>query len=183
MGISQELEAVYKRALLLRQYAVESPVPQDLLDKELKELYFVLEELQTSQEDLNQQHQELIATRQAVDWERQRYQTLFDLAPNGYLVTDLRGVIHQANHHAALLLGAHQDLLVGKRLLVFVYELDRPFFQTQLANLSPQQTWEVRLSPRNGSLTSVSIAATCIKDVQTRRERLLWSIHDITDSR
>jgi two-component system, cell cycle sensor histidine kinase and response regulator CckA len=180
MEISQQIEAVYRRALLLRQYAVESPVPQDLLEKALQELNFVLEELQTSQEELHQQNQELIATRQAVELERQRYQTLFELAPNGYLVTDLQGKIYQANQAAARLFSVPQDYLIDKPLLVFIHEPDRPRFQAQLANLTPGQTWEVSLSPRKGTLISVTILIARIKDAQEQRDMLLWSLNDIT---
>ena len=69
-----------------------------LLEKALLDLYLVLEELQTAQEELHQQNQKLIATQHMVELERQRYQALFDLAPNGYLVTDLQGKICQVNH-------------------------------------------------------------------------------------
>jgi two-component system, cell cycle sensor histidine kinase and response regulator CckA len=179
--LSQQIEAVYRRVLLLRQYAMDLPVLPDLLEKALQELYFVLEELQTSQEELRRQNQALIATQQAVELERQRYQTLFELAPNGYLLTDLKGNIHQANHHAAaLLFHTPQEYLINKPLLVFVHEPDRPQFQVQLANLPPQQPWEVMLSSRHGTLISVAISVTQIKGLQQQKDMLLWSLHDIT---
>lgn len=181
MDISHQIEAVYRRALLLRQYAMESPVSQDLLEKAIQELYFVLEELDTSQEELHQQNQALIAMQQTVELERQRYQALFNLAPNGYLVTDLQGNIHQANHYAAVrFFCTSQEYLINKPLLVFVHEPDRPRFLSQLANLLPGQSWDVRLNSSNGTLVSVAIAITRIKDGQQRRDMLLWSLHDIT---
>jgi two-component system, cell cycle sensor histidine kinase and response regulator CckA len=181
MDISQQIEAVYRRALLLRQYAVESPVSHDLLEKALRELYSVLEELETSQEELHQQNQVLIATRQIVESERQRYQSLFDLAPNGYLVTDLKGKIHQVNHHAAAqLFHTSQEYLIDKPLLVLVHESDRAYFQAQLANLIPGNIWEVTLSSRPGRLIPVSIAITRIRDPQQQKDLLLWSLYDMT---
>ena len=86
MDISSEIGAVYQRALLLRQRATESPVQPRLVEDALKELLFVLEELQTSQEELRLQNQELLAARQAIELERKNYQALFEIAPNGYLV-------------------------------------------------------------------------------------------------
>ncbi|MGF1517727.1 MAG: hypothetical protein ACFCVB_07990 [Nodosilinea sp.] len=59
MGISQQIEAVYQRALLLRQQATTSPIEPALLDEALRELYFVLEELQTTDSDLQAQNQRL----------------------------------------------------------------------------------------------------------------------------
>ncbi|CAA9401470.1 hypothetical protein AVDCRST_MAG94-5938, partial [uncultured Leptolyngbya sp.] len=49
--------------------------------------------------------------------ERQRYQELFEFAPDGYLVTDAQGKIQEANLAAARLLNIEQRFLVGKPLL------------------------------------------------------------------
>jgi len=47
-------------------------------------------------------------SKAAVEAERQRYQDLFEFAPDGYLVTDAQGMI-QANRAAAKLLNAKQE--------------------------------------------------------------------------
>lgn len=181
MTISKQMEAVYRRALLLRQYVVDSPVPQDLLEKALQELHFVLEELQTSQDELHQQNQALIETWQTIEVERQRYQTLFELAPNGYLVTDLQGNIYQVNHYAAAkLFCIPQEYLLNKPLLALIHEPDRPYFQTQLAHLTPGKDWEVRFKLRDKAAISVAITVTRIQDTQQRKEMLLWALYDIT---
>ncbi len=181
MEISQQIESVYRRALLLRQHILASPVQETLVEKALQELYFVLEELQTSQEELSQQNQLLLATRQAIELEGQRYQALFNLAPTGYVVTDRQGYIQQANRYAATqLLGAPQEYLVNKPLIVFIHESDRPYFQARLAHLRPEQTWEVRLNPRQQELIAAVVTVTLSQDPQSRQDILLWSFHDIT---
>jgi PAS domain S-box-containing protein len=181
MEISQQIEAVYRRALLLRQYAAEPPVSPDLLEKALQELHFVLEELQTSQEELHEQNQALIATQETVELERQRYQTLFELAPTGYLVTDVQGTIHQVNHYAAtMLFHVPEKYLINKPLLLFIHECDRVQFQDQLTNLIPGASWEVTLCPRDRPLSSVAVSVTRINDTRQQRDMLLWSLHDIT---
>jgi PAS domain-containing protein len=80
----------------------------ELLMVTSEELSVASEELNVAQEELIQQHeelvqqnQELVAVREAVEAERQRYQELFELAPDGYLVTDVNGNIQQANRAAA----------------------------------------------------------------------------------
>jgi two-component system cell cycle sensor histidine kinase/response regulator CckA len=181
IDMSEQIQAVYQRALRLRQYALESSVSQDLLEEALQELYFVLEELQTAQEELHQQNQELLATRQAVELERQRYQTLFDLAPTAYLVTDLQGKIYQSNQAAARLLAVPQAHLIYKPLIVFVHEPDRPQFQAQLSHLIPGKLWETTLKPRKADdLIAVAIVVSRITYPQKQGELLLWSLHDIT---
>jgi PAS domain-containing protein len=91
VGLSQQIEAVYQRALLLKERAETKPIEPDLLEAALKELYFVLEELHTADEDIRQQHAQLAATHHTLQEERQRYQALFELAPDAYLVTDRQG--------------------------------------------------------------------------------------------
>ncbi|MBD2429490.1 hypothetical protein [Phormidium sp. FACHB-1136] len=72
MGISSHIEKVYGRALALRQQAQETSVAPELLNDALQQLYFVLEELQAADEEVEQQHQALIVTHQALELERQR---------------------------------------------------------------------------------------------------------------
>ncbi|NJK38958.1 MAG: PAS domain S-box protein [Oscillatoriales cyanobacterium RM2_1_1] len=181
MGISQQIEAVYRRALLLRQYALKSPAQENLLEKALQELYFVLEELQSSQEELHQQNRELMATRESVELERQRYQSLFELAPNRYLVTDLQGNICQANQYAAdRLFCTSQDYLINKPLLVFIHESDRQRFQARLAYPRSGENWEVTLTPPSGGAMAVAIAVTLVNDTHRHGGMLLWSLNDIT---
>ena len=181
MDVFLEIEAVYRRALLLRQYALEPLVQPDLLEKAIQELYFVLEELQTSQEELHQQNQLLLATRQVVELENQRYQALFELAPDGYIVTNLQGKIHQANHYAAAqLFCTPLEYLINKPLSVFIAQPDRPSFQAQLTKLTPGKAWEGKLTPRNGGIIWVAISVTRIKAVQGHEDMLLWSLNDVT---
>lgn len=182
MDISQRIQAVYQRALHLRQAALESPVSPLLLETALDELYFVLEELQTSQEELQQQNQALFATRHIVELERQRYQALFELAPNGYLLTDLKANIRQANHYAASqLFCLPREYLINKPLLVLVHEADRAYFQNQLTSLMSSKTWEMRLRthPQN-NLVFAAVSVIRIRDPRLQIDMLLWSINDIT---
>ena len=94
----------------------------------LVELSIALEELQVAEEELRQQNEELLAARQMAEMERQRYQDLFDFAPDGYLVTDPQGVIREANRVAAILFQVPQGFLIGKPLLLFVAPEDRRDF-------------------------------------------------------
>jgi two-component system, cell cycle sensor histidine kinase and response regulator CckA len=183
MDIATQIEAVYQRISLMRKHATESPAQKDLLEAALKDLHFVLEELQTSDEELRHQNQELIATQQEVELERQRYQTLFDMAPDGFLVTDLQGKIRKANHVAAHLLAVPQEYLIKKPLAALVHEHNLTRFQTRLVNLEHGQCWEVSLNSHNGDLRNLAIAVIRLKNIQGKKDELLWSLHDITLSK
>lgn len=65
--------------------------PQQLLSEVFKELHSALEELEVADRELRQQNQELCLAQAAVEAERQRYQDLFEFAPDGYLMTDAQG--------------------------------------------------------------------------------------------
>lgn len=183
MDISSEIAAVYQRALLLRQRATELPVQPHLVEEALKELLFVLEELQTSQEELRLQNQELIAARQAIELERKNYQALFELAPNGYLVTNRQGKIYRANRAAAQLFSIPQTYLINKPLLVFIHESDRQIFQSLLLGLNQTRDWEVAVNKGNGGKRIFAFSITEVKGIGDAEDTLLWMLRDITEQK
>jgi two-component system, cell cycle sensor histidine kinase and response regulator CckA len=174
-----QIEAVYQRALKLRKRSTEIDVSEDLLEQSLKELYFVLEELQTSEEELRQQNQAMIAVQQEVELERQRYRTLFEMAPNGYLVTDLKGRIRKANHAAVRLLAIPQEYLIKIPLAALVDESDLTLFHKRLIDLELVQAWEVSFNSRNGKLRTLAISAIHLINLYGQEDELLWSLQDI----
>lgn len=115
MAQSPELKAVYQRVWVLQQRANNLPESQQaLLSQSLEELQVVLEELQASEEELCYQNEALVNTRQAVEAECQRYQELFEFAPDGYLVTDANGRIQEANCAIATLLNVSQQFIESR---------------------------------------------------------------------
>jgi PAS domain S-box-containing protein len=149
----------------------------------LEELLAALEELQVADEELCQQNEELLATLQVVEAERQRFQEFFEFAPDGYLVTDARGTIREANRAAGALLAVRPDRLAGKQLIVFVTEEDREIFHTQLTQplqLERLQDREVQLKPRKGASFSAAVTVAVVRDREGSAEGLRWLLRDIT---
>ncbi|WP_008310603.1 putative bifunctional diguanylate cyclase/phosphodiesterase [Leptolyngbya sp. PCC 6406] len=191
MSISLQIEAVYQRALLLRQRATENPVQHDLMSEALKELYFVLEELQTSDEELQLQNQALVRTHHDLRVERQRYQDLFDLAPDGYIVTDRKGIIQEANYAIASMLQASQDFLIGKPLVLFVTEEARAEFHTKLLELcrfngsdKPRmKDWHVQICPRHDPPFEGALTLSITRDLAGKVSSFRWLFRDITQQK
>jgi len=181
MGISQQIERVYQRALLLRERATASSEQNDLIDDALKELYFVLEELSTADEDLHQQNQALIASRHEIELERQCYRTLFELAPDGYLMTDRQGKIHHANRAAAVLVGREMVALINKPLGVLVIPEDRPQFNQQLLQLKHHGHWQIALNHPSGEPVVVSVSTADLKNSRHEPVAILWLLRDVTE--
>lgn len=183
MNISYQIEAVYQRALRLREQAITTPVDPSLLDLALRDLYLVLEELQAVDEELRQQNQMLSDTRHQVELERQRYFTLFELAPDGYLVTDKTGKISHANRAAEVLFALPQAGLVGKPLIVLIEQDSWSTFQRWLSRPAPTTPCEVTLKSRRQEPITVAIATNFLKDSRKGGTTILWSLRDISQQR
>ncbi len=149
----------------------------------LEKLQTTLEELRVTEEELRTQNEELLATRHELELQRARYQALFELAPDAYLVTTPDGKILEANQAAAELLAVRPRYLPGKPVLVFVPEEDRRDFRDRLNCLSgegPRVLWEARLQPRSGKVREVLVSVVIQRDARGAVARLLWAVRDVT---
>jgi PAS domain-containing protein len=64
--------------------------------------------------------EELVASRDAVDAERERYADVFEMLPDAVIETDDHGKILEANDAAARLLGVPMRFISGTLLVSFV---------------------------------------------------------------
>lgn len=191
MDISTRLEAVYHaHQQILNLYRHPTfPFHPDLLNAALSHLDTVLEELRLAYEELQEQNQALVDTRQQLEAERQRYQELFNLAPDGYLVTNATGIIQEANVALSTMLKVPQKYLIGKPLLLFLSESDRPAIRTLLAQLHqtpppyPRHTWETQLHPRRGAPIAVGVTLTCSYYPSGPLAHIRWLLRDITQQK
>ncbi|BAY79787.1 multi-sensor hybrid histidine kinase (plasmid) [Nostoc linckia NIES-25] len=146
-----------------------------------QELQQALEEFRTAQEELRQQNEELLAARELVELERQRYQDLFEFAPDGYLVTNTAGVIQEVNHAAATLLAMPQEFLFNKPLILFVAQEDRQTFSTRLNNCQEVQEWEISLKPRKKKPFLARVKVAAIYNPQDDQVGWQWLICNISE--
>ncbi|HEV2736283.1 MAG TPA: PAS domain-containing protein, partial [Longimicrobiaceae bacterium] len=165
-NITRYIEATSSRLddLAVRARSV-TDVGRPLVQESLIHLASTLEELRVSEEELRSQADTLAASRSDIEAELRRYRDLFQQAPDAYLATDSEGVIREANHAAAALLGARTEYLAGKPLAVFVHEEDRRGFRRQLAWVRETQRlagWQLRLVSRSGATLQLeaSVSAT-----------------------
>lgn len=174
----EQMESWRKRLGKL-QVSLSSSVEPDLLTAAFDEFDIALEELQVAQEELLQHNEELQTTRQTVEAERHRYQELFDFAPDGYLVTDAKATIREANRAAAELLNVPQNFLVGKPLDIFFTEEVRRVFLSRLTqlHLSYQvQKWEVCLQPRSSVAFDAALTVASVHNSQGKLIALRWLV-------
>ena len=143
-------------------------------------------ELEVAYEELEQQGEELSDTREALERQRHRYRHLFDEAPFGYLVTNVHGVVEEANRVAADMFGVRQDWLPGKPLPVYLEMADRQAFRNLLSRVclgEPDGELEVKIRPRHREPFTVVLTAVRDHDAQNRTTRLRWTLRDVSITR
>jgi PAS domain S-box-containing protein len=160
-------------ALMLRWQGV-APTPPSLTE--------AVEELTTTVEELHAMNEDLIQSQQAALESQRRYQELFEGVPEAYLVTDLQGLIQEANRPAAHLLHIDRAHLTGLPLAVFVAQELRSAFRAQLAwlqNGAEVREWVIRVQPRHQPPVPVICHVAPALDTEGALIGLRWLLRDL----
>lgn len=148
------------------------------------EMGWALEELQVAQEELQEKNMVLAEALEASVHERKRYEDLFYLAPEPYLITSLEGTIQQANRAAAELLGIPEQFIVGKPLSLYICEQDRQFFRSELIRRQERDCfheWEIGLTCRDGKSLDVACITQINRDQTNKPVSIHWVLRDLTE--
>lgn len=142
-----------------------------------------LETMGTAVEDLHLAAQEVAATARRVQTERLRYEHLFQLAPNGYLVTDQAAVIEEANQAAGVLLARDPGSVVGETLhdLLAPEQRERVTEIEDAARADPRGVVvadDVMVTVAGGEMP-VSVRCRAICDVEDRVVGYGWILDDL----
>lgn len=154
-----------------------------VLEETLSELSVSVEELEVASEELHHQTRELEVAAEHLEAERRRYAELFDLAPDGYLVTDAHGKIIEANRVATALLGSPRGGVVGSPLALFFAAPDHgPMFSTlrSLVEGAPGPVdLEIELRPRRAPAVPAWVRAAGSR--LDEKPTIRWILRDISD--
>jgi PAS domain S-box-containing protein len=152
-------------------------------EETVEDLRLALEELRVADEELRQQNEELSAAHLELDQERRRYQELFQLAPDAYLVTSLAGIIGEANQSAASLFGIAPQFLTGKALAAYVASEDRPRFRALLTERMRHgsHTTLFRLRNRGGRRLVAELTYSVAETFDGKPVGIRWLIRDVTE--
>jgi signal transduction histidine kinase len=110
----------------------------------------VLQELQIHQVELELQVEELRRSELELQNLRDRYKSLYDEAPVGYLTLDDNNLVTQANRAAAAMLGAPGARLVTRRFSAFLDATSRSTFYSVIAEVRKEggpRSFDARLPP------------------------------------
>jgi PAS domain S-box-containing protein len=154
--------------------------------QEEKILQAELAELETARAELARQNDELVTSRATLEFERSRYQEFFNFAPDGYVVTNLKGQIEDANVAACRLLNRDQQSLFGFPFAEFFAPSDRQkLVELPVAKPDPSEKAErmeaALLSPNGTDPIPCALRVNAISDARGVVVGLRWSIRDITE--
>lgn len=158
------------------------------LEQHSTELAVTNEELETTLEELRIAEEELLRQNEQLKTEQQRYQDLFNFAPDGYLVTDMIGIIQEVNQAATTQLSFDASNLLGQPLFNVIASQDLEAFRERLSQLADQRseqqavyTWEMHLQTRQHHVFPAELTVGCVYDSTGNVSSVRWLIRDITE--
>ncbi len=183
--LTKRTEALHKDLASLYQTAsVLAWITPELQPQAFQEILNSAKMAHLAMEELRQQNEELIQTQHLLEAEREHYQDLFELAPDGYLVTNADGIIQEANAAAAKLLNVSKQFLVGKGMINFISLEERQHFRSELNQLSQSDTTKelvIRLQQRHGEFLNAALTVTVVRNRQGKIKHLYWLLRNLTE--
>ncbi len=161
--------------------------PVALTEKERRELLALTHELEVAQIELETQNQELRCTTRLLESARNEFFELYENAPAAFVDLSQKGLVERTNAAARQLLDAGRTRSpLGRGFSQFV-ELDDQarFFRAmrKLAASNCLQTFELRLTGREGDPTHVHVQAAPKRDAEGNFQYWHLAFFDITELR
>lgn len=144
----------------------------------------IVEELRVAEEKLRILSEQVASADQALSAERERYRALFQTNPAAHLVTDLVGVVREANRRAAELLRVDHRHLVGKPLASFISAQQRRAVRNGLHHLlrsDKLQEWTLHLQPRKRTPVVVLATVGVARDHPSQPTAVHWLLRQQPD--
>ncbi len=155
----------------------------ELIDMMFQEFMTVLEEIEVYEEELIEQNNELESQHYGLEKQRQRYEDLFEFAPEAYLVTDLHGLIHEANHMASQMLNINQEHLIGKPMVTIIEQNHRQRFRLILLTLESIVDFDMPVQPRNSGPIDAILRAAPVHNTRGELIEIRWALRDVSESK
>ncbi|MBV9384873.1 MAG: EAL domain-containing protein [Chroococcidiopsidaceae cyanobacterium CP_BM_ER_R8_30] len=128
-----------------------------------------------------------IARAKALRESEERYQKLYDLAPDAYFSIAADCTIKFANQFSADYLGYRKEELIGKSALITIYEVDRETFQQRVARTFNEKLtnteWELRKVRKDDSVMWVRERSQLLFDEDGTPIELQMICRDVTESK
>ena len=125
-----------------------------------------------------------ITDRSEAEKSRDKYFSLYDFSPSGYVTLDKEGVILEANLTFANMLGVERFRLLSRPLALFLEKSywDILYFHREKAFSSKKREWcEVQFKKMNGEKFFAQLQTIAVKDQKENYTLSLSAIMDITE--
>ncbi|SBT10259.1 putative Histidine kinase [Candidatus Propionivibrio aalborgensis] len=166
-----------------RSTVIEEHLPEDLTGLSSDEIGEMVLELRAHQIELEMQNENLHRTQAALDASRALYYDLYNLAPVGYCTLSEAGVILEANHRIAALLGTMRGTLIKQPIFRFIHREDQDVFyfhRKRLLESSQPQQCELRMLTVDGTLLWMHLNSNATRD-EAGTVMLRITLNDITE--
>ena len=153
------------------------------MEQQQEALRKVNEELAAVDEEIRIQNEELNTSRVKLERTQARYLNLFEMAPDGYIVTDSIGTIQEVNRMAVRLFARPVAELIGQSISSLLTASEMNAYYGLLADLITGTTppsWEVELRPREGPPFWSAITTAASRNEKGEIVDLRWLIRDVT---
>ncbi|MGM0501200.1 MAG: PAS domain S-box protein [Bacillota bacterium] len=155
----------------LRERAEEELEPEELEEQlsQAEDLKEIVEELKVHQIELELQNQELKESQRELEQAKEKYYSLYNLAPVAYFTFDQEGVIREANNTAAELLEERQNILLDKPLMIYLPpQSQQTFYQhrQQVLVKDGKQSCELKIRTKQEQLIEVKIESKLLNQYQ-----------------
>jgi PAS domain S-box-containing protein len=156
-------------------------LPTDAYNKDLEEL---VENLQIYQFELEMQNEELRRVQDDLTINKEKFQTLFELAPLGYCMIDMEGTIIQYNNAFINLLNIPANNTIGRKLREFVEPSSQDDFYFHLKNLKNKEDKSTTFLGFKGPHETIHIklsSRVTLLNQQKHQIVILCALNDISD--
>lgn len=157
-----------RRAEDLSRSKGEQPI-ENIEDMSLTEIRQMIHELRVHQIELKMQNEELRRTQEDLEATRARYFDFYELAPVGYCIISLEGLILEVNLTAVAQLGAARATLVKQPITRFIFKEDQDIYylhRKRLYETGEPHACELRMVKANGDSFWVRLTATAAHQSQ-----------------
>jgi PAS domain S-box-containing protein len=187
MDLSKQIADYESRVLALQLQQSAVPGTAVFFDRLYEEVSQGIEELRIVNEELGQREAELENAAQSLLEERSRYQNLFALSPDAYVLTDDRGVLIEVNAQAEKLFELPALYLRGKPLASFIAsKRQRGSFRSWFPTLVKARTAsgiDLNLSAQKRGRFPAEIHVAPLPGADSESVNFLWVIRDVGSTR
>ena len=188
MGLNKE--KWFERLKNLAEEIFDQKQIKGTTHKKTQDIEALLHNIQTYQIELELQNEELRQSQDDLKKSENRFMSLFNLAPIGFIVLDENGFILNANYKTLKLLDKKHQELIRKPFSRFIHQDDQGIFLSRFDAFfknPANKTMDVRVSSQNDVTVFIRIQGRFVEineqGSKPNTRQLLLKLSDVTDQK